>query len=53
MFTTADEDGVPRAEVLQVAVHAAHHVRDRLAEGDDQAQELVRAGEERAVLGPP
>jgi len=39
-----------RAELAHVAVHAGDDVGDRLADGDQDAEELLCAAEERPVL---
>ena len=38
------------ADVRRVAVHARHHVDDGLSDGDDHAEQLLRAVEQSAVL---
>ena len=45
-----DQEGVEQAEVLRVAVHAGHDVRDGLPDGHQEPEELLGAVEERAVL---
>mmetsp|Transcript_81 Transcript_81/g.192 ORF Transcript_81/g.192 Transcript_81/m.192 type:complete len:411 (-) Transcript_81:116-1348(-) len=45
-----DQQGVSRPDGRQVAVHAGHHVGDGLAHRDEDAEELLRPGEEGAVL---
>jgi len=45
-----DEDRVPRAKLAHVAVHAGDDVRDGLADGHQDAEQLLRAAEQRAVL---
>ena len=38
-----DQDGVPGAELAHVAVDAGHDVRHSLTDGDQNAEELLRA----------
>mmetsp|Transcript_50744 Transcript_50744/g.100971 ORF Transcript_50744/g.100971 Transcript_50744/m.100971 type:complete len:584 (-) Transcript_50744:49-1800(-) len=45
-----DQDRVTSAELTHVAVHAGDHVGHRLADGDQNAEELLRAREEGTVL---
>ena len=45
-----DEDGVTRAQRVEVAVHARHHVGDGLAHGDQDAEQLLRAVEQGTVF---
>eukprot|EP00618_Florenciella_parvula_P001379 CAMPEP_0119541236 /NCGR_PEP_ID=MMETSP1344-20130328/52833_1 /TAXON_ID=236787 /ORGANISM="Florenciella parvula, Strain CCMP2471" /LENGTH=535 /DNA_ID=CAMNT_0007585181 /DNA_START=198 /DNA_END=1803 /DNA_ORIENTATION=- len=45
-----DQDGVTRAEGAERAVGAREHVGHGLAEGDDDAEELLGALEQRTVL---
>ena len=44
-----DEHRVERAEVLDVAIHAGHDVGHSLADGDEDAQELLRTVEQLAI----
>eukprot|EP00962_Isochrysis_galbana_P018404 scaffold5311_cov120-Isochrysis_galbana.AAC.13 len=45
-----DEDRVARAQLAHIAVHAGDDVGHRLADGDQDAEKLLRAVEEGAVL---
>mmetsp|Transcript_72030 Transcript_72030/g.201041 ORF Transcript_72030/g.201041 Transcript_72030/m.201041 type:complete len:317 (-) Transcript_72030:255-1205(-) len=45
-----DQEGVPRAELAEVPVHAAHDVGYRLAHGDEHAEKLLSPVEQVAVL---
>ena len=45
-----DEDGVSPPEGVEVAVHAREDVGHGLADGDEDAEELLGAAEEGAVL---
>mmetsp|Transcript_103451 Transcript_103451/g.321783 ORF Transcript_103451/g.321783 Transcript_103451/m.321783 type:complete len:256 (-) Transcript_103451:2-769(-) len=45
-----DEDRVACAKLPEIAIHATHHVRNRLAHCNQHAEELLRTREERAVL---
>jgi hypothetical protein len=45
-----DEHRVAGSEVLDVAVHAREHVRHGLDDGNEDAEQLLRALEERLVL---
>jgi hypothetical protein len=44
-----DQGGVDGAELAHVAVHAGHHVGHGLADGDEHAEQLLRALEQVAV----
>mmetsp|Transcript_34480 Transcript_34480/g.90737 ORF Transcript_34480/g.90737 Transcript_34480/m.90737 type:complete len:386 (+) Transcript_34480:534-1691(+) len=45
-----DEDRVARAQLAHVSVHARDDIRDGLTDGDEDAEELLRAREESTVL---